>query len=149
MSDEGSTASRQVWRVSPSGRIAAVAVAAMWLAVAAGFTAAGVSAGALIIVWLSAAVIAIGAWRWAFAPYVALQPDCLVVQNRLVRTSVRYKDIVEIRPGYSGVFMRQRDGDTVTAWAVQKSNVRRWQGATNTRADELVHAIQARRTERG
>ena len=134
----------QLWRVRPTGRVAGAGVASAWALLAAGVTAGGgVSVGVIVLLWCVTILVALGAWRWAFVPYVALGSESLVVQNRVLRSTVMYSNIASARPGYGGVIIEKRDGTRTCAWAVQKSNAARASG-TRTRADDLVDAIMLR-----
>ena len=133
-----------LWRVRPAGRVAGAGVASASALLAAGVTAGGgVSVGVIVLLWCVTIFVALGAWRWAFVPYVALGSESLVVQNRLLRSTVMYRNIASARAGYYGVTIEKRDGTRTCAWAVQKSNVAR-AGGTRTRVDDLVDAIMLR-----
>jgi hypothetical protein len=103
----------------------------------------GVGGGAVALLAASAVVIVLGVWRWGFVPYVELTDQGVEVQNRLLRASVPYSDISEVRGGYYGLTIVTKRNETVTAWAVQKSNWARWT-KKQTRADAVRAAIMAR-----
>lgn len=137
-------AETQIWRVTPAGRVIAVVVVLGFVVVAAGVTVGGTSPGIAVILWCATVAIGIGAWRWAFVPYVALTPDGVVVQNMFDRVEVPYPDIALVGVSYAGLTIRRGSGGRlVVAWAVQKSNFARWM-RRRTRADDVADAIRAR-----
>ena len=125
----------QVWRVSPAGRVAGVATTVFWLALVVGITVHGkAGAGLLTLLWIILSLLAFACWQWAFVPYVALTTDEVVVQNRFDHRSIPYAHIVDVKPGYGGVHLMTKDRDVdVVAWAVQKSNLKKWQRETDPR----------------
>ena len=140
----GHTSDAEVWRVTRGGRVGASVLGICWLALAIGVTGGGgVGAGVLALLWISLAMLIVGIWRWAFVPYVALTPEGVTVQNRLTKQSVPYSAIAEVKAGFYGLTLIAKDGEGVTAWAVQKSNVARW-AHKETRADEVGAAIMAK-----
>lgn len=136
-------ADTQIWRVTPRGRAAAVVVAVAVVALAVGVTAGGSSVGVVVILWLAAVFVGLGAWRWAFVPYVAMNATGLDVQNFLGRAQISYDDIDAVGVSYAGLTIVRRSGRPVVAWAVQKSNLAIW-FHRRTRADEVADAIRAR-----
>jgi ABC-type transport system involved in cytochrome bd biosynthesis fused ATPase/permease subunit len=115
-----------------------------WVALTVGVAmGGGVGGGAVALLSAAAVIIVIGVWRWAFVPYVALTDQGVEVQNRLLRASVPYSDISEVRGGYYGLTIVTKRDEIVTAWAVQKSNWARWT-KKQTRADAVRAAIMAR-----
>lgn len=135
----------EVWRVSLAGRVAAVATTIFWLALVVGITVGGkAGAGLLALLWVILPSAVLVARQWAFVPYVALAADEVVIQNRFDRRSIPYAHIVDMKPGYGGILFMTKDRDVdVVAWAVQKSNLKKWQNE-HTRADDLVDAVKAR-----
>jgi hypothetical protein len=89
----------QMWRVSPLGRLGAGVVVGFWIVLSLVFTLAEVPRGVVLGAWLTTALIAVGAWRWAFVPFVALTAKAVVVQNRLRRTVIPYSDVADVQPG--------------------------------------------------
>lgn len=142
MASSNADARDTVWRVTAVGRFGAVAISVVWLALAVGFTVG--NEPSVVLLWVAFAAIMIGAWRWAFVPFIALTDTGVVIQNRLLRATVAYADIAAVQPGYSGLTITRRSGGSVTAWAVQKTNMKRWQGREDTRADQVAGAIRAR-----
>lgn len=138
-----------VWRVSPALRFSSQLLVVAWFALALGITlAGGTQMGAVLLLWIVLPVVALGAWRWMFVPYVALMPDSVFIQNRVTSKSIRYSDITEVSGEPDGLRFVTTDGDVVVAWAVQKSNAaRRLQ--RETLADEVSAAIMARRLPTG
>lgn len=131
-----------VWRVDKSWRVASVLA---WIGALAAVVGVAVWSG-----WLGglvfAGLMAPGAyflWRSCFVPYVALEPDCLFIQNRITAVRVPYRDIKQISGGYYGLRIVRTNGTIVMAWAVQKSNFARWLGE-HTRSDDVIDAIMAR-----
>lgn len=132
------------WRVRPAGRAGAVLVVLVWTALAVGISAGGASVGVATTIWCCVPILAACAWRWAFVPYVALEPGVLLVQNRLGRCHrIAYTDVAMINAGYYGLTIRRHSGPRVVAWAVQKSNVASWTHKP-TRADAIADTIRAR-----
>ena len=140
----------QVWRVSPAGRVAAVATTVFWLALMVEITVSGnAGSGLLTLLWAVLPLAVVVSRQWAFVPYVALTADEVVVQNRFDHRSIRYVHIVDVKPGYGGVLFMTKDRDVdLIAWAVQKSNLKKWQHE-HTRADDLVDAVKARMVNQG
>lgn len=133
--------SETTWRVSGAGRVSAVLLVVIWVALAAALSADGNWAAAVLGV--IAVIGACGAWRWAFVPYVAVGPDGVRVQNAFTKVTLSYSEIRQVRVGYYGLVLLLTNGGAVTAWAVQKSNWARWRHTT-TRADHVGAAITAR-----
>lgn len=127
------------WRVRPAERLAGVVLTTGWAGLATGVSIGGNSAA--IVLWLMVPLIALGVWRWAFVPYIALDPVGVVVQNRIGKVTVPYSQIRDVRTGYSGLTLKLDNGSSVTAWAVQKSNWARWR-KLRTRSDEVADAIR-------
>jgi hypothetical protein len=97
-----------------------------------------------VLLWVILPLAVLVARQWAFVPYVALTADEVVIQNRFDRRLIPYAQIVDVKPGYGGVLFTTKDDDMgVVAWAVQKSNLKKWQHE-HTRADDLVDAVKAR-----
>ena len=131
----------EVWRVRLAGRVAAVVLTIGWIALAVVISA-GSNAGVSVVMWLAAVLIGVGAWRWAFMPYLASSPDGVVIQNRFTRATVPWSEIARVRPGYYGLIIHKKTGGSVTAWAVQKSNVARWTGKSS-RGNEVAEVLMA------
>lgn len=130
MSDE--RAAVTVWRVRLMGRIAAVGLLCLWVAMTLGITiGADTTSAALAIMWVTTIGIGLAAWRWAYVPYIALEPDEVTVQNRLLRYSIPYRDISSVRAGYGGITLVMSDGPQDR---VGCSEVELRDGPANTRA---------------
>lgn len=130
--------SERVWRIPPAGRIAGLLLTVGWIGLAIGSSAIGNSFA--IVFWVGAAIMAVGVWRWAFVPYVAVGPKEIVVQNRLGKRTLDYAQIRDVRTGPYGLILLLNGGGSVTAWAVQKGNLAKWLHV-RTRADEVAEAI--------
>jgi hypothetical protein len=141
MADSRSVPRDHMWRVRPAGRGGAVFVVALWVGVATLVTT-GYSLGVAVVVWVPLVVIVPAAWRMAFVPYVAVTSSHVVVQGILIRRTIEYNNIREVRGGYYGLTFVLKDGGFLTAWAVQKSNIARWTGS-RARADEVSDEIMA------
>jgi hypothetical protein len=132
-----------VWRVRPAGRLAAILVVMAWASLVAGVSAGGAATGIVLALWSGLLVVGLAAWRWAFVPYVALTASAVVVQNRVSRLQVAYRDIESVRAGYRGLMITRAGARPVVAWAVQKSNIASW-SHKRTRADEVAELIISR-----
>lgn len=132
----------ELWRVRLAGRVSGVVVVLGWVALSALITV-GSTVGFAVLLWCTVAVIALGFWRWAFVPYVALTADGVVVQNALRRVTVAWSDISRVYPGSAGLAIYRRSGGAVIAWAVQKSNAKIWLHK-RSRADFVAETIMAR-----
>jgi hypothetical protein len=84
-------------------------------------------------------------WLGAFWPAIVLTTSEVIVRNPWGTRRVPLADITDVRPGYSGLTVTTRPGQSVTAWAVQKSNTAKWSGR-QTRADEVAAIITAAAT---
>lgn len=76
-------------------------------------------------------------------PYVSASTSGLVIQNPFTRREVAWDDVVDVVPSYHGLEVVTH-GETVSAWAVQKSNIARWLGR-RTRADDVAGTLIALR----
>ena len=85
---QNDAAQRQLWRVSSKGRVCAVLVFLIWLALTLWITIGGnrtpgAGAAPTVILWIGTAAIALGAWRCSFVPYVEATSPELVICNPL------------------------------------------------------------------
>lgn len=80
------------------------------------------------------------AWRWGLHPLVRITAEGVLVRNPFRARFMNWDAIARAEAGYSGVTIHDRDGGSMTAWAVQKSNTATWL-KRRVRADELVDAI--------
>lgn len=133
----------QVWRVDEPVRRLAVTVSVLFVVIALGSTAIGVSAVGSVVMWALAILVGLAVWRWYMVPYVAVTSDGVVVRGVFARRTVDYDAIRLARPGLYGVRIETTDQGTVTAWAVQKSKFAEWTHR-RTRADGVVAAIMER-----
>ena len=134
------------WRPRRVARIGGVAVVALALLLAVTFTAAPPSATGYLpaaVLWVLTAVTAIGVWRGAFRPSITCTPTGLHIRNPGSEAFVPWADIHTVTPGYYGIAIKERTGDVVTAWAVQKPNWATWLHR-RTRADDVADAIRRR-----
>lgn len=83
------------------------------------------------------------AWRGALHPVVRADDHELTIRNPLGTHRLAWADIEGATPGYSGVAVHRREGASVTAWAVQKSNLASWRNK-RTRADEFCDYVNSR-----
>jgi hypothetical protein len=94
---------------------------------------------------LGAAVVALAVllvWRSAMRPKVVMNDIGILVVNPWTTTNAVWRDLVSAEAGYAGVTIELRMGTSVTAWAVQKSNMSTWL-KRSTRADDLAEQIRA------
>jgi Bacterial PH domain len=133
----------EVWRVDEPVRRLAVAVTVLFVLIALGATAIGLSVAGSVVMWVLAVLVVLSVWRWYMVPYVAVTPDCVVVRGVFARRTVDYDAIRLARPGLYGVRIETTDQGTVTAWAVQKSKFSEWTHR-RTRADNVVAQIMER-----
>ena len=133
----------QVWRVDEPVRRLAVVVSALFVVIALGATAIGLSAAGSVVMWAHAILVVLSVWRWYVVPYVAVTPDGVVVRGVFARRTVDYDAIRLARPGLYGLRIETMDKGTVTAWAVQKSKFAEWTHR-RTRADSVVAEIMER-----
>lgn len=148
MEDISGSAHEQTWRVSALGR------QATWWFLA--LTIAGLLA--VLVLWITAdddvelvflvvtyvvlvAPLAAMASLAALRPYVAVEPDGIEIQNPVRRHRILWNNVAGVTPGYSGLTFQTKEGETVTAWAVQKSNLATWRGR-KTRADRVAAEIR-------
>jgi hypothetical protein len=133
-----------MWRVGLVGRIGAVGLCALWLALAVGVTlGGGVGVGVFVVMWASFVCLCLGVRYWAFVPYIALTETAVVIQNRMSSARIDYREIASAHSGDAGITIVRRDGTRVNGWAVQKSNAAKWTNKT-TRSDQVVAAITSR-----
>jgi hypothetical protein len=145
MSVVASESSVQIWRVRPFGRFGSLVVAAGSIILAAGITfgATHEGLGVVAVLWIYASMVSVGVWRGAFVPYIAVMPEAVVIQNPIVRLKVPWTDITGAGSGYYGLRIERKSGNSITAWAVQKSNTARW-GHKRVRADDVANVIMER-----
>jgi hypothetical protein len=133
----------RVWRVDEPVRRLADVVSVLFVVIALGGTAIGLSAAGAVVMWALAILIVLSVWRWYMVPYVAVTTDGVVVRGVFARRTLDYDAIRRARPGLYGVRIETVDQGTVTAWAVQKSKFAEWTHR-RTRADSVVAEIMAR-----
>ena len=137
----------QVWRpnrlAAPIGYLLAAGFAAFGLVVAIQAQIQGYIETSILL-FCAATVALLATWRLASAPFVATSADGIVVQNPLLRRTIAWNNIHQIDGGYYRLRIRTRDGETIVAWAIQKSNVARWTH-TRTRSDDVATALLAHR----
>ena len=71
---------------------------------------------------------------------ICAEAEGLLVVNGVGSHRIPWGDILSASPGYFGITLVRRDGTSVTAWAVQKSNLATW-GGRRTRADDVAETI--------
>jgi hypothetical protein len=121
----------RIWRVSAAGRVgaivSAVVLAAIAVSVPTAFADEGLALRALdFVVAAVSAVLAIPLLIAAFRARLILLPTSLVVVNPLRRWTLPLNSIRGVEPEWSGLAIELDDGETISAWAVQKTNVTRW-----------------------
>jgi hypothetical protein len=80
------------------------------------------------------------AWQFALWPAVILTETEVIVRNPWGTRHVPLGDIVGTGGAYAGLSIQRRSGETLAAWAVQKSNAAKWSGKSS-RADRAAAAI--------
>ncbi len=129
------------WLVSSCLALTAVGLAAAAVAKVVGDDwrlAGGLAAGGV-----GSALVAALVRRMSIHPRVLLTDSGVEVINPWGTASFTWAEISGSDAGYSGVAIRSRSGRSVSAWAVQKSNLSTWLGR-QTRADRLVATIRLR-----
>jgi hypothetical protein len=134
-----------VWRVRPAARVGAVILVTAMLAVAVGVSVGGEAASVQLVLWAVVVLLSLGVWRWSFAPYIELTLSEVVIQNPLVRRTVGYSEVDEVRSGIGGLEVKRRAGKPIAVWAVQKSTWAR-PSRRSARIDEVAEAIRDRLT---
>jgi len=86
--------------------------------------------------------VLVGWWLFCMRPRVTLTATEVVIRNPLKTRRLALRDITGASTDYSGLTLRLRGGETVCAWAVQKSNFADWMG-WDTRADLVADAVLA------
>lgn len=79
-------------------------------------------------------------WRCSFYPKVIATANAVTIRNPIRTRTVEWSAIQSVRPGYSGLVFRLKDGASVTAWAVQQANISTWLKRP-TRAKRIVERI--------
>jgi len=137
----------ELWRVSSFQRVAWVLVLLGWLALTLAVTIGGnKTPGAgdspTVLLWILTFVVALGAWRYGFVPYVEATDDELVVRNAFSTKSFSWSDIRTITPRSMGLAIITAEDRLIPihAWAVQKGRGARWTN-TRSRADVVTRAL--------
>jgi hypothetical protein len=137
----------ELWRVSTFQRVAWVLVLLGWLALTLAVTIGGnKTPGAgdspTVLLWILTVVVALGAWRYGFVPYVEATDDELIVRNAFSTKSFSWSDIKTITPRSMGLVIITAEDRLIPghAWAVQKSRAARWTN-TRTRADAVTRTL--------
>ncbi len=106
--------------------------------------------------WWAAAVILIPAaygasWgrRYGWRSYIGVRQNGIAVGNGGREIVIPWDDVTSVRAGYSGIAINRTNGTTVTATAVQKTNLARWLGRTHTRADTVVATLKSHARSHG
>lgn len=98
--------------------------------------------GAGIAVICVAPIGVLATWRLASVPYVAASSGGIVVQNPILRRTIQWQNVASVECGYAGLVIRTKDGDAISAWAIQKSNLARWTHS-RTRADDVAAILMS------
>jgi hypothetical protein len=132
-----------LWRVRSTARAAAGVLMGAFVIVAIGVSAEGEAIGVQLAIWGAVVVLGFGVWRWSFAPYIELTQTEVVVQNPLVRRTILYAEVDDVRTAIGGLEVRRHVGKPVAVWAVQKST---WAmpSRRTARIDEVADAIRGR-----
>ena len=147
VTDDGPDTRR--WRSSTLARVGAALCAAPIIAIGIGLLSGFTNGGAVgerllgVILIVSASL---GVWALAFRPSIRLDNENVTVVNPVRTRRIPIDQIADASTArYTGVTVRFFDGrsiQSVTAWAVQKSNLMTWTNRT-TRADSVTAAIDA------
>jgi uncharacterized membrane protein YsdA (DUF1294 family) len=143
---ERHSAQGQVWRVSTAQRVLWVVALLGWLALTLAITIGGnkthgAGASPTVLLWILFVVVALGAWRYGFIPYIEATATELVIRNAFTERHIPWTQIKTIKSGSIGLIVVTKEGGLPrTAWAVQKGRGAR---RTNmrTRADEVTAAV--------
>lgn len=137
MDDGADTAPERIWRVSALGK-----QAAWW------FVVLGV-AGFLVVVVMWAAADDDVELVFLVVTYVVLVvPFMTMAAFAALRPYVApWSTIAGVTPGYSELLFETRETGTITAWAVQKSNLATWRNR-EPRADRVAKEIGRWREKR-
>ncbi len=133
----------QLWRPNRLGALAGYLVTIVFAAIGVAVAVRGL-VGVSVLLFITAAVAGLATWRCASVPFIASSPEGIVVQNPLLRRTIPWQSVRRIQGGYYGLRITTKEGDTVIAWAVQKSNVAKWT-KRRTRADRVATALLARK----
>ena len=143
----GGVSQNQTWHVSTFQRVAWILVLVGWLALTLAVTIGGnKTPGAgdspTVLLWILTGLVALGAWRYGFVPYVEATNDELVVRNAFGTKHFPWSDIKTITPGSMGLVINTAEDRIIPnhAWAVQKGRGARWT-KTRTRADAVTQAL--------
>lgn len=141
------TSQPSVWRTSGWQRALWVIVALAAVGLGASIVSISASEGsaleALAFVAVCFFVPAAFGLRYAFRARVELTEAELVIITTLSARRIPWAAVETALPEYSGVRVYLKDGRSIVAGAVQKSNVSKWLGRT-TRADDLADEISLR-----
>jgi hypothetical protein len=148
MDDLPDPEAKRIWRVSALGRqsawwFVALSVAGFLVVLVMWITADDdVELVFLVVIYvvLVAPFVTMAVFA-ALRPYVAVGSEGIEVQNPVRRHQISWSNVIGVTPGYSGLSFQTKDGKTVTAWAVQKSNLATWRGK-ETRADRVAAEIR-------
>jgi hypothetical protein len=140
-----------IWRVGPLGRVVGWASFLIGPALvvvgvsAARDPSAGVPTGAVIAAFglMFSGLGYFGSIR----PRIEAMTEQLIVRNPWKIHRLNWNDIHTVVPGYSGIIISMNNGNKVTAWAVQKSNLATWRSKL-TRADAVVAQLRHFRSDR-
>lgn len=80
-------------------------------------------------------------WLLGVRPRLIAETEGVRVRNPRQETFVRWADIADVSAGYGGITIRTASGDSIRAWAVQKSNAASW-SRRRTRADDVTDFIR-------
>jgi hypothetical protein len=133
----------EIWRVSLVARAGGCVIALIWFSISIAVATASAPNWFRATIWSLTVFVVWMVWRCSFVPYLDLDKEDLIVQNLITRSAIPYSEITQVKPGYYGLVVDMRNGTSLTAWAVQKSNIARWTHRT-VRADQVAEAIMAR-----
>lgn len=127
------------WRTTRAARIAGLMLSMLFVLMAFAIMAVDhdLSAVTPLVICLG---VALACWRAVNSALTLTQTE-LVIRNPVLTYQVKLEDIIDVRPGYSGIEVMKSDGSKVSAWAVQKANYSAWAGK-ETRADVVASCIR-------
>ena len=143
---EWHSAQGQVWRVSTLQRVLWVVVLLGWLALTLAVTIGGnktpgAGAAPTVFLWIAFVVVALGAWRYGFIPYVEVTATELVIRNAFTFRQIHWTQIKTIKPRSIGLIVVTKQGGLPrSAWAVQKGRGAQWTNM-RTHADDVTTVL--------
>lgn len=125
----------QRWGVSRTGRWGGLIPLAVFLALGCALALQGARTSDRLGGCAFLVLAPLGYWLLAVRPYVEVGPSGMVVRNPFRYWAVPLDEIENVESGYSGLVIQLANGRTLTAWAVQQSNVGAWIGGRGRAAE--------------